>query len=68
MMHPILRCMPTCPLCLEPKDQGRLICWPCHKTQTAHNRGGYSEHAVARVATIATFLDVAFEMNQRAQP
>jgi hypothetical protein len=63
--HPVLRAIPICPLCLEHKDVGTLICWPCHRTQKAHNQGGYSAHAIQRLETIAAFLGSAFEAHNK---
>lgn len=37
----------VCPLCLEPKDVGLIVCWPCHRSQKHHNDGDYSKRAKA---------------------
>lgn len=59
--HLTLRAAQVCPLCLEHKPTGTLVCWPCDRMQQKMNNGRYSDHAVARMATIGVYLDAAMD-------
>ena len=46
----------TCPLCLGIKDQGLVLCWPCHRKEKAANHGCYSDFAERRIAATEKLL------------
>lgn len=37
-----VRQLPICLSCKGAKDQGLVLCWPCHREQKRLNEGGYS--------------------------
>lgn len=41
--NPMVRRDATCPLCLDMKEPGLVLCWPCHRAQKAAWDGCYSE-------------------------
>lgn len=43
--HPLVRSSYICPLCRNHKDQGLVLCWPCHRKEKAANGGCYSNTA-----------------------
>lgn len=47
--YPLLRKAARCPLCLETKDIGLVICWPCHHSQKHFNDGDYSKRAKSKI-------------------
>ena len=65
--HPVLRAIPICPLCLEDKAQGLLVCWPCHRTQTAHNGGAYGAHAERRIDAVSSYVALLHTEAQRVK-
>ena len=40
--RPKVRAMRFC-LCGSEKDEGCLLCWPCHRREKALNAGGYGD-------------------------
>ena len=46
----------TCPLCLGLKDQGLVLCWPCHRSEKRANGGKYSDFAERRIAATEKLL------------
>lgn len=54
--NPLVRRSYTCPLCLDPKDSGLVVCWPCHRQQKMDNNGCYSADAEARIAKVERHL------------
>jgi hypothetical protein len=47
--HPKVRASTVCPNCLQSKDIGLVLCWPCHSTQKHHNDGDYSKRCKAKI-------------------
>lgn len=48
--NPMVRRWHTCPKCLNSKDEGLVLCWPCHRTEKRQNDGGYSVETEAKIA------------------
>jgi ribosomal protein L37AE/L43A len=58
-MHPLVRALPVCPNCTHDKDSGLVICWPCHKLQKQHNKGGYSPRLEQKLDALELHLSIA---------
>ncbi len=48
--NPKVRAEKVCPNCLQGKDVGLVLCWPCHHSQKDHNDGDYSKRCKAKIA------------------
>ncbi len=46
---PNVRAELTCPNCLQPKQAGLVLCWPCHHSQKRFNDGCYSKKCNAKI-------------------
>lgn len=54
--NPLVRADLYCPLCVNPKPVGNLVCWPCHRQEKARNDGGYSLQAERLIAEVEVEL------------
>lgn len=34
--HPLIRALPSCIVCDDPKEAGNLVCWPCYRKHDMH--------------------------------
>jgi hypothetical protein len=50
--YPHVRTLLACPKCSQPKDQGLLLCWPCHRQQKREHGGGYSAQTMHAIETL----------------
>lgn len=54
--NPHVRADSTCPLCLHAKDQGLVLCWPCHHEQKRLFDACYGQLAEALIARRDRYL------------
>jgi hypothetical protein len=54
--NPLIRACLTCPCCLQRKEPGLVVCWPCHRAQKYHNAGGYSPRLERKLADLESFI------------
>lgn len=46
-----VRRLRTC-LCGDAKDEGLILCWPCHRREKRFNDGGYSAETLELLDTL----------------
>ena len=56
LQHDRVRAVTFCPRCFGTKDQGLLVCWPCHARLKRAYDGGYGRVMERRLVDLDIYL------------